>query len=700
MPNFNQEFINKHKDLAAEYVKTKPPLLQDVQEIQAAEKRRSEATDEIMRDVADAEVQRLKGELEQKVPSLRDDAIKNDLNGLVKYSLDNMFEPDMTPQELTAYIQRRVPTYHFDCSEQHLREQNKLHEAAKAAVTEYCTDILRPDSLYHAGNKVFSGRSKGELGYFIEKHMSDEQKAELKRLADEADEISELDKAKVKSPQDTERVKAHKAAASELHANVCRKLIEMTTDEQLDKYKHMSMQELLADKKTYALFSAYGSLNDSKESIAKSLNPEETALFHERMLKLQSVYGSLSMKVNALATPLGKMMDVEQLKSITPEQEVLLTDGAEVPPYMKNVNHLIASDPVKDLSFGRGNAFSAATDVMADKFPQFKRQFNTVATEDARYAKGFKDGFIYWDADGNELKTEQKAADEALQWKRPIYVTTANNPEADPVLMYIDEKGDPHFDDAAVAAFGEAKEPEISPYPNPPAPEEQPGFFGKLWNGLLRGVETVFAFAGADGDSLRTEKMLKYNQYLDAKEMYDKHRSGIEKQQTKNANLRKSANAFDKSKNKITGKMAEKFGFEVKPKEVKAAEQAQKVETATREKAADTRQKLIEAKADKVLGYVHKTLNDPYDDMFLNEVKGVIGKDTKEATAISTELLKCSHEQLNQIYMEYGQNSDSEGYTLENALTKFATDKGEQDRVNERIADRLETRAEAGMYIN
>ena len=700
MPNFNQQFINNHKDLAAEYVKTKPPLLQAVQEIQAAEKRYDEATDEMMRDVADVEVKRLNEELDRKVPPFRDEAIKNDLNGLAKYSLDNMFEPDMTPQELTAYIQRRIPTYHFDCGEQHLKEQNELHEAAKAAVTEYCTDILRPDSLYHTGQKVFSGRSKGELGYFIEKFMGDEQKTELKRLADEADEINALDKSKLKSPQEAERIKAHKAAASELHANVCRKLIEMTTDEQLDKYKHMSMQELLADKSTFALFSACGSLNDSKESIANNLSPAETALFHERMLKLQSVYGSVSMKVNALATPLGKMLDVEQLKSITPEQLALLTDGAEEPPYMKNVNHLIASDPIKDLSFGRGTAFSAATDIMADKFPQFKRQFNTVASENARYAYGFDDRFVFWDTDGNELKTEQKAADETLQWKRPVYVTTANNPEADPVLMYIDEKGDPHFDDDAAAAFGEAKESEISPYPNPPAPEDQPGFFGKLWNGLLRGVETVFAFAGADGDSLRSEKLLKYNQYLDAKEMYDKHRSGIEKQQAKNANLRKSKNAFDKAKDKITGKMAEKFGFEVKPKEAKAAEQAQKVETATREKAADTRQKLIQAKADKVLGYVHKTLNDPYDDMFLKEVKGVIGKDTKEATAISTELLKCSHEQLNQLYMEYGQNSDSEGYTLENALTKFATDKGEQERVNERIADRLETRAEAGMHIN
>lgn len=459
----------------------------------------------------------------------------------------------MTPQQLTDHIKKAVPTYQFDCSEENLARQKILHDKALAALRKQEINLYKNDPYSAMGRKVWGEtRSETDYGPYIGRFMPEEDKKELEALSKLAEEGKKNDPKFLRRRGELhKRINLHTMSLADQKS---KEYANLTTEQMIDRYDEIY---------------TFCRLGDTTNCMSPLLTPEETAAYHKKANRLLNHLGIAMNKVSALASDMGDKMDVEQISQMSKTQRFLIQGGVMEPLYREPVMPgKLLSDPMNELDFASEQVKNSLLDYLEQNYSQFEVKYNTESS--TPHASGFDRNMIYQAADGRILEAEE-AMDEIMQWHRPVYISTGNDPSAKPVLAYLDN-GKPCSGATAEEAFHRQRQEDqkkvMDPYP-PLVHKTKLGFFEKAWNGICNAIDKL-PFANAS--PLRTEKMKAYNEeteiYETAKAEYDARVAEYKAANQKNGDL---------SGEELTGKekidFIQKKLFESKPElKQKAAE--------------------------------------------------------------------------------------------------------------------------------
>ena len=375
----------------------------------------------------------------------------------------------LSAKEVTQRIQQVQPDYYFQTpSWSEARGRNALTKEAQTAVLDTVDSMLTdPDCL--AGKTIFHEDPR-ETGYhiaaYIKTHMGKDNQETLS-------ELRELAKGTVTDYAD---------AKNKLQQKVFKHLTDHL-DEYLNDFKNLDDKALVKQWKTILPVLKLGDTENSVDRYGCFTEQEKLDL-RQKLGPLQTLFATLSKRMDMIASPLYAVMDPSQLKNVSPEKAQQLQDSVgKLFQFQGAVGDDSAEQhewsPFKDLSTAHGDIASKVTETVREQL-QIDPQDKTCKGE------------MITDLDGNEVDLKN----ELLGNGRPVYVLPNGRPDLLPVLAYVDDKGNIYTGEDAADKFINAEGPKM---PTPPDESQKPT---GIWDSICK-------FFG--WESLRSDAARKYD---------------------------------------------------------------------------------------------------------------------------------------------------------------------------------------------
>lgn len=475
--------------------------------------------------------------------------------------LDGTFRScTMTPEEITRHIQKTDPFYHFDCSPENLEKQKALQQRAKAALSNRVKQAYRDDPYSLMTFKVWGeARSQNDYGPYVGKFMSEEDKNELKALA------AMVEEGEKKDPDFKKNNAEFKNRRKALNGKICRDAISRAKEKK-EEYSNLTTEQMIEKFDEIYIFCRLG---DTTNVAMGDLSPEEITEFHKAMNPFLNVEGYVNNKLTVLASVLGDRIDVEQIMAMDKSQ-ILMIQGNEFPPYLEdNPAKINQTDPLAEAIFGIGSLIGQFSDALGDdeKYPQFALSDAQIAATD------FDRKMLFQKLDG-EVVDKDTAFEEMIRWHRPVFISSANHPEAKPVLSFMD-KGKSYFGDDAAKAFEKCELPDETKPKFKPTKELSGWQIFK--RGLANALEAI-PLLNINGDYFRDEDITRYDE---EKEAFDLEMRRYEKrEQTR----RMQGNAKKLTEPKLADKVQRKL-YSANPKLLETVQEQKNKQLEDTEKA-------------------------------------------------------------------------------------------------------------------
>ncbi len=344
----------------------------------------------------------------------------------------------LSPEELTELIREEEPEYHFEPTEEMLRQGEQLRDQIREAVRDNAIHFKQSE--YGAlACRLFSKRDESSFGSYIENFMP-ERLEEMRTAA----ELTEK-----KDPRAEEmRRKLHKAVMEHY----------MNNEEVAKLKRELGTMPLEEAAKNWPKLSAVIYLSDAQNTVEPYrswYSDEELRRYADAMTPVFDEGFILEGKMSLKASSIGPMVDEQQLLKLDSNQLYALSQKADV------------------FDSPRNNPFEDAR-VCAAMLPNnVIRRINKAFGDDNRTAPLMRSIL------GEPLDTLDIERS-VFRRQLPMYAVSPKHPEKDPLLVFVDAQGHIHTGKDAKALFADAPMPK-----KPEAPQKRTGigaWFSKVFN--------------------------------------------------------------------------------------------------------------------------------------------------------------------------------------------------------------------------
>ena len=400
---------------------------------------------------------------------------------------------NMTQAALTAEIRKVMPGYQFnEGTEADIAKRKEQSENARHKIAE--VSAAQKTGLRAEGGKIVQKRGLGgAMALYVNKHPDRQEltskynavfdvikqeealSAPIKGKDAEAKAREAERKAKLK-----ELSKAHIDASEALRITILEDVADHMQD-LYDRFSKMSTDELLENFDEMSAIRGICDTPNTLVSLKDTIGKEKVNDLLVKLDPLTALTDRLLTKMNVLASPIGHMVDPDQLLKMSKTQINALHDvtkhifdigevPGKTPTQIASINESSAQHNIF-LGNNLGLAFSPVTDALGHKA---KAAMGIDLT-----AKENEEPMQVFDLFGNSV------SDPIFECRKgmPVFYVSQKHPEKDPVLAF-ERDGRVFAGEEALAEYQkQAKAPQFS-YPEEPAPYN-PGIFQSFWDSIV-----------------------------------------------------------------------------------------------------------------------------------------------------------------------------------------------------------------------